>query len=336
MRTQFPGLSKDACCRCDRVGIAGVMPACSQNLDAIGRASQLRHLSELRNRAGSRNGQLKGSIHRPPSRPSKPIQTLTTEAGPWMRRSSRAQTCAPCSTHRPLEGAVALESRAPVSRANFPPRRRCRSTPEGPAHHAEIQQVAIAGEADRQRGGCGTACGETNTPPCSTRLTSRPHRTADSSGLARTLPGPCRARFGCSACQWLQIISPVRGLGVSPSQISASKLLAAVAVAPPNSASALAAAFGQAGPQTRAKRRWGGNKCWAQHSPRDAARWVSQFPDTLSRNTAEQNLVTLWTTQDAPGAANWLNQLPAGTLRNVGVAAYTQALARGIETQLDP
>jgi hypothetical protein len=75
---------------------------------------------------------------------------------------------------------------------------------------------------------------------------------------------------------------------------------------------------------------------WAQQSPRDAAQWVAQFPDTPSRHTAEQGVVTLWTAQDASGAATWLNELPPGTLRNVGLAAHAQALARGTEIQLDP
>ena len=74
---------------------------------------------------------------------------------------------------------------------------------------------------------------------------------------------------------------------------------------------------------------------WAQHSPRDAAQWVSQFPDSPSRNTAERDLMTLWTTQDAPGAANWLNELPTGTLRNVGLIAYAQAVTQQGQTRPD-
>lgn len=66
---------------------------------------------------------------------------------------------------------------------------------------------------------------------------------------------------------------------------------------------------------------------WAQVSPQAAASWVSQFPDIPSRAAAVENLLALWTAQDAEAAGNWLRQLPAGAVRDLGRAAYAQALA---------
>ncbi len=66
---------------------------------------------------------------------------------------------------------------------------------------------------------------------------------------------------------------------------------------------------------------------WAQASPQAAAAWVSQFPDIPSRAASVENLLALWTAQDAEAAGHWLRQLPAGALRDFGSAAYAQALA---------
>ena len=66
---------------------------------------------------------------------------------------------------------------------------------------------------------------------------------------------------------------------------------------------------------------------WVQNAPQAAASWVSQFPDIPSREAAVQNLLALWTAQDAEAAGNWLRALPAGSLRDFGIAAYAQALA---------
>jgi len=63
---------------------------------------------------------------------------------------------------------------------------------------------------------------------------------------------------------------------------------------------------------------------WVQNSPQTAAFWVSQFPDIPLRNAAVQNLLAIWTVQDAEAAGNWLRDLPVGSLRDVGIAAYTQ------------
>jgi hypothetical protein len=66
---------------------------------------------------------------------------------------------------------------------------------------------------------------------------------------------------------------------------------------------------------------------WVQNEPELAASWVAQFPDTPARETTVQNLVAFWTTQDRQAAANWLQALPEGTLRDAGMAAYSQTLA---------
>ena len=66
---------------------------------------------------------------------------------------------------------------------------------------------------------------------------------------------------------------------------------------------------------------------WAESSPHAAASWVSQFPDVPSRDAAVQNLLALWAAHDAEAAGRWLLELPAGALRDVGMAAYAQALA---------
>jgi hypothetical protein len=66
---------------------------------------------------------------------------------------------------------------------------------------------------------------------------------------------------------------------------------------------------------------------WAQASPQAAAAWVLQFPDIPSRASSAENLMALWTAQDAEAAGNWLRQLPAGALRDFGITAYAQAMA---------
>jgi hypothetical protein len=66
---------------------------------------------------------------------------------------------------------------------------------------------------------------------------------------------------------------------------------------------------------------------WVQHEPEQAAAWVAQFPDTPARESTVQNLVAFWAAQDRQAAANWLQALPGGTLRDAGTAAYSQALA---------
>jgi hypothetical protein len=71
---------------------------------------------------------------------------------------------------------------------------------------------------------------------------------------------------------------------------------------------------------------------WVQNSPQAAASWVSQFPGLPSREPAVQNLLALWTTQDAEAAGNWLRELPAGPVRNLGIAAYDQALTYRVQT----
>ena len=62
-----------------------------------------------------------------------------------------------------------------------------------------------------------------------------------------------------------------------------------------------------------------------------AASWVSQFPDIPMRDAAVQNLLALWTSQDAE-AGNWVRELPVGALRDSGITAYGQALADGDST----
>jgi hypothetical protein len=66
---------------------------------------------------------------------------------------------------------------------------------------------------------------------------------------------------------------------------------------------------------------------WAQTSPSAAASWVSQFPDIPSRDAAVQNLLASWTAPDAEAAGCWVRELPVGSLRDVGIIAYAQALA---------
>jgi len=66
---------------------------------------------------------------------------------------------------------------------------------------------------------------------------------------------------------------------------------------------------------------------WAENSPQAAAAWVSQFPDIPSRGAAVENLVAVWTAQDAEAAGNWLHGLAAGPLLDVAITAYAQALA---------
>jgi hypothetical protein len=63
---------------------------------------------------------------------------------------------------------------------------------------------------------------------------------------------------------------------------------------------------------------------WAQSSPRTAASWVSQFPDTLSRNAAVQQLLAFWIPQDAEAAAQWLRGLSTGSLREAVNLSYLE------------
>ena len=66
---------------------------------------------------------------------------------------------------------------------------------------------------------------------------------------------------------------------------------------------------------------------WVQLSPQAAASWVAQFPDIPSRDAAVRSLLALWTTQDAVAAGDWIRGLPVGAMRDLGMAAYAQALA---------
>jgi hypothetical protein len=66
---------------------------------------------------------------------------------------------------------------------------------------------------------------------------------------------------------------------------------------------------------------------WAQSAPQDAAAWVLQFSEGPARNAATQNLVAQWTSQDAEAAGQWLDELPEGMLRTVGLKAHHLALA---------
>jgi hypothetical protein len=68
---------------------------------------------------------------------------------------------------------------------------------------------------------------------------------------------------------------------------------------------------------------------WAQNSPYATASWIAQWPDTSARDAATQNLLALWTVQDTQAAATWLYELPEGALRNIGLSAYSRALADG-------
>jgi hypothetical protein len=65
---------------------------------------------------------------------------------------------------------------------------------------------------------------------------------------------------------------------------------------------------------------------WAAQSPEHAASWVEQFPDTPAPQSAIQNLVIVWARRDSAGAAHWLDQLPAGSLRTAGLLAFAQTM----------
>ena len=65
---------------------------------------------------------------------------------------------------------------------------------------------------------------------------------------------------------------------------------------------------------------------WAQNSPSAAASWEAQWPDTPARDAATQNLLVFWTAQDSQAAVTWLDGLPEGALRDTGFSAYSQAL----------
>jgi hypothetical protein len=49
---------------------------------------------------------------------------------------------------------------------------------------------------------------------------------------------------------------------------------------------------------------------------------VEQFPELPLRDAAVENLIGLWAMSDAPAAANWVNALPDGALRDVATQAF--------------
>lgn len=61
---------------------------------------------------------------------------------------------------------------------------------------------------------------------------------------------------------------------------------------------------------------------WTQTAPEEAAAWVAQFPDVPLRAVAVKNLVNLWGMTDSPAVASWVNDLPAGSLRESARQAY--------------
>lgn len=72
---------------------------------------------------------------------------------------------------------------------------------------------------------------------------------------------------------------------------------------------------------------------WTQSSLQEAASWVTQFPDLPSREAAVHNLVTIWAMQSPHEVANWLGELPAGTVLETGLAAHAQTLVPQTDSQ---
>ena len=66
---------------------------------------------------------------------------------------------------------------------------------------------------------------------------------------------------------------------------------------------------------------------WAQTSPQAAADWVAKFPDTPTGVAAAENLFSIWGFRDGAAAADCLNRLPEGPLRQAALAGYSQALS---------
>ena len=67
---------------------------------------------------------------------------------------------------------------------------------------------------------------------------------------------------------------------------------------------------------------------WVQSDPKAAADWVVQLPGgSLSRDAAE-SLINLWADRDLTAAGNWILTLPEGDLRNTAIASYARTLER--------
>ena len=66
---------------------------------------------------------------------------------------------------------------------------------------------------------------------------------------------------------------------------------------------------------------------WAQQSPDAATLWVEQFPPIPMREAVVQNLIAILAHDNQTNAANWLNRLPGGALRDSGIGAYVSGLA---------
>jgi hypothetical protein len=60
---------------------------------------------------------------------------------------------------------------------------------------------------------------------------------------------------------------------------------------------------------------------WAQQAPQAAGAWVLQFPDSTARAAALQNLITIWTGEDADAAKQWASGITDPVLRTAAIAA---------------
>jgi hypothetical protein len=68
---------------------------------------------------------------------------------------------------------------------------------------------------------------------------------------------------------------------------------------------------------------------WAANAPEAAAAWVARFSERLVRNDAVHDLLDVWARRDADAAHRWAGQLPAGPLREAGLAWLAEASAVG-------
>lgn len=119
-----------------------------------------------------------------------------------------------------------------------------------------------------------------------------------------------------AAVEWTGRIADA---GLREEMLSAIAVAAASADAPAAAtmvASALAPGAAQARAAVAITQRW------TQTAPEEAAAWVAQFPDVPLRAVAVENLVGLWGRNDSQAVASWVNDLPAGSLRDQALRVY--------------
>jgi hypothetical protein len=66
---------------------------------------------------------------------------------------------------------------------------------------------------------------------------------------------------------------------------------------------------------------------WSRRQPRDAANWVSQFPEGPLQTAGVGCVVKTWASRDPKATGEWIQGLPTGDLQDLAVSAFCEEIA---------